>query len=109
MDGETLFLEGDNRTLTVSVLSDEQPTMTWFVNGQRLTSSNSFYKIGSIETGSRDNRGVTQYNITLSIYFLNTMLEGEYKLVALSNGLVVETAGNVLQESECGYYKIKNY
>ena len=99
---ETPFLEGNKRTLTVIVRSDTQPTMTWSVNGQELTSSNSTYMIGSVVAGNVNARGLTDYSISLSMFFLNTTYQGEYRLVAEvpSDGLVVETAGRVLQESE---------
>ena len=102
LPGETPFLEGDNRTLTVTVRSDTEPTMTWSVNRQELTSSNSTYMISSIVAGSENDRGLREYTSTLSVFFLNTTYQGEYRLVAEvpSDGLVVETAGNVLQESE---------
>ena len=99
---ETPFLEGDNRTLTVIVRSDTEPTMTWSVNGQELTSSNSTYMIGNVVAGSVNARGLTDYSISLSMFFLNTIYQGEYRLVAEvpSDGLVVATTGSVLQESE---------
>ena len=99
---ETPFLEGDNRTLTVIVRSDTEPTMTWSVNGQELTSSNSTYMIGNVVAGSENTRGLTDYSISLSMFFLNTTYQGEYRLVAEvpSDGLVVTTTGSVLQESE---------
>ena len=99
---ETPFLEGDNRTLTVVVRSDTKPTIMWSVNGQELTSSNSTYMIGNVVAGSVNARGLTDYSITLSTFFLNTTYQGEYRLVAEvpSDGLVVTTTGSVLQESE---------
>ena len=99
---ETPFLEGDDRNLTASVLSDTQPTMTWFVNGQAVTASNSTYQIGDIVAGSENARGLTEYSITLMVFSLNTIYQGEYRLVATVafDGLSVETSGNVLQESE---------
>ena len=60
--------------------------------------------IGSVVPGSENinNRGLTDYSISLSVFFLNTTYQGEYKLVAEVplDGLVVETVGNVLHESE---------
>ena len=102
LPGETSFLEGDNRTLTVTVRSDTKPTMTWSVNGQNLTSSNSTYMISDIVAGSENDRGLREYTSTLSVFFLNTTYQGEYRLVAEvpSDGLDVRTTGNVLQESE---------
>ena len=102
LPGETPFLEGDNRTLTVTVRSDTEPTMTWFVNGQELTSSNSTYMISDIVAGSENDRGLREYTSTLSVFFLNTTYQGEYRLVAEvpSDRLVVEATGSVLQESE---------
>ena len=99
---ETPFLKGDNRNLIASVLSDTQPTMTWFVNGQELTASNSTYQIGDIVAGSTSARGLTEYSRNLMVFSLNTTYEGEYRLVATVafDGLSVETSGNVLQESE---------
>ena len=99
---ETPFLEGDNRTLTVTVRSDTEPTMTWSVNRQELTSSNSTYMISSIVAGSENDRGLREYTSTLSVFFLNTTYQGEYRLVAEvpSDGLDVEATGSVLQESE---------
>ena len=99
---ETPFLEGNNRSLTASVLSDTQPTMTWFVNGQAVTASNSTYQIGDIVADSTGARGLTEYSRTLMVFSLNTTYEGEYRLVATVafDGLSVETSGNVLQESE---------
>ena len=76
--------------------------MTWSVNGQELTRSNSTYMISSIVAGSENDRGLREYTSTLSVFFLNTTYQGEYRLVAEvpSDRLVVETTGNVLQESE---------
>ena len=102
LDRETPFLEGDNRTLAVIVRSDTEPTVTWSVNGQQLTSSNSTYTIGSPVPGTVLDGVLTEYTISLSVFFLNTTYQGEYRLVVkvLSDGLHVETTGNVLQESE---------
>ena len=101
LNGEIPFLAGDNRTLTVIVRSDTEPTVTWFVNGQQLTSSNSTYTIGSPVPGTVLDGVLTEYSISLSIFFLNTTYQGEYRLVVeTSDRLRVETTGNVLQESE---------
>ena len=102
LDRETPFLASDNRTLTVIVTSDTVPTVTWSVNGQQLTSSNSTYTIGSPVPGIVLDGVLTEYTISLSIFLLNTTYQGEYRLVVevLSDGLRVETTGNVLQESE---------
>ena len=102
LDGEIPFLAGDNRTLTVIVRSDTQPTVTWSVNGQQLTSSNSTYTIGSPVAGTPIDGVLREYTISLSIFFLNTTYQGEYRLVVEvpSDGLRMETTGNVLQESE---------
>ena len=99
---ETPFLAGNNQTLTVIVRSDTEPTVTWSVNGQQLTSSNSTYTIGSPVAGPLLDGVLTEYTISLSVYFLNTTYQGEYRVVVEvpSDGLSVETTGNVLQESE---------
>ena len=102
LDRETPFLASDNRTLTVIVRSDTVPTVTWSVNGQQLTSSNSTYTIGSPVPGIVLDGVLTEYTISLSVFLLNTTYQGEYRLVVEvpSDGLRVETTGNVLQESE---------
>ena len=102
LNGEIPFLAGDNRTLTVIVRSDTEPTVTWSVNGQQLASSNSTYMIGSPVAGTAIDGVLTEYTITLSVFFLNTTYQGEYRLVVEvpSDGLRMETTGNVLQESE---------
>ena len=102
LDGEIPFLAGDNRTLMVMVTSDTVPTVTWSVNGQQLTSSNSTYTIGSPAAGTVLDGVLTEYTISLSVFFLNTTYQGEYRLVVEvpSDGLREETTGNVLQESE---------
>ena len=102
LNGEIPFLAGDNRTLTVIVRSDTEPTVTWSVNGQQLTSNNSTYTIGSPVPGTVIDGVLTEYTITLSVFFLNTTYQGEYRLVVEVplDGLRVETTGNVLQESE---------
>ena len=102
LNGEIPFLAGDNRTLTVIVRSDTEPTVTWFVNGQQLTSSNSTYTIDSPAAGTVLDGVLTEYTISLSVFFLNTTYQGEYRLVVEVplDGLRVETTGNVLQESE---------
>ena len=99
---ETPFLAGDNRTLTVIVSSDTEPTVTWSVNGQELTGSNSTYMIGSPAAGTVLDGVLTEYTISLSVFFLNTTYQGEYRLVVEvpSDGLRVDTTGNMLQESE---------
>ena len=102
LDEEIPFLAGDNRTLMVMVTSDTEPTVTWSVNGQQLTSSNSTYMIGSPVPGTVIDGVLREYTISLSIFFLNTTYQGEYRLVVEvpSDGLRMETTGNVLQESE---------
>ena len=102
LDRETPFLASDNRTLTVIVRSDTEPTVTWSVNRQELTSSNSTYTIGSPLPGTVLDGVLTEYSISLSVFLLNTTYQGEYRLVVEvpSDGLRVETTGNVLQESE---------
>ena len=102
LDREILFLDGANRTLTVIVQSHTEPIIRWFISGQELTISNITYMISSIVAESENDRGLREYTSTLSVFLLNTTYQGEYRLVAEvpSDGLVVETAGNVLQESE---------
>ena len=102
LDRETPFLAGDNRTLIVIVRSDTEPTVTWSVNGQQLTSSNSTYTIGSPVADTVLDGVLTEYTISLSVFFLNTTYQGEYRLVVEvpSDELHVEMTGNVLQESE---------
>ena len=102
LDRETPFLAGDNRTLTVIVSSDTEPTVRWSVNEQELTGSNSTYLIGSPAAGTVLDGVLTEYTISLSVFFLNTTYQGEYRLVVEvpSDGLRVDTTGNVLQESE---------
>ena len=102
LDREIPFLVGNNGTLMVIVRSDTVPTVTWSVNGQQLTSSNSTYMIGSPVAGTVIDGALTQYTISLFVYFLNTTYQGEYKVVVEvpSDGLSVETTGNVLQESK---------
>ena len=99
---ETPFLEGNNQTLTVIVQSDTEPTMTWSVNGQELTSSNRTFNLGGIVAGVENDRGLTEYSSTLTLVSLSTAYQGLYRLVAEvpRDGLVVETTGYVLQESE---------
>ena len=102
LDRETPFLAGDNRTLTVIVQSDTEPTVTWSVNRQQLTSSNSTYMIGSPVARTLLDDVLTEYSISLSVFFLNATYQGEYRLVVEVplDGLRVEMNGNVLQESE---------
>ena len=102
LDRELPFLAGDNRTITVIVRSDTEPTVTWSVNGQQLTSSDSTYTFGRPVAGTVLDSKLTEYTISLSIFSLNTTYQGEYRLVieVPSDGLHVETTRNVLQESE---------
>ena len=101
---ETAFVEGDNVTLTVAVKSDDPPKMTWIVRGVELTTSdnNGTYVVGDRVEGTTDDRGLTEYSTTLNVLSINTTYEGEYHVEASTetDGLMVTTKGNVLQESE---------
>ena len=99
---ETPFVQGDNITLTVAVKSDLVPTLKWFVRGEEVTGSNGTYAVGERMLGGTDERGLTEYNITLTVYSINTTYEGEYRVEARTStdNLMAVSKGNVLQESE---------
>jgi hypothetical protein len=99
---ETSFVQGDNVSLTVAVKSDLAPTLKWFVRGEEVTGSNGTYLVGERMQGGTDERRLTEYNITLTVYSINTTYEGEYRVEARTSAdnLMAVSKGNVLQESE---------
>ena len=99
---ETPFVQGDNVSLAVAVKSDLAPTLKWFVRGEEVTGSNGTYLVGERMQGGTDERGLTEYNTTLTVYSINTTYEGEYRVEArtTTDNLMAVSKGNVLQESE---------
>ena len=99
---ETAFVQGSNITLTVAVKSDLVPTLRWFVRGEEVTGSNETYVVGERMQGGMDERGLTEYNTTLTVYSIKTTYEGEYRVEArtTTDNLMAVSKGNVLQESE---------
>jgi hypothetical protein len=97
---ETSFVQGDNVSLTVAVKSDLAPTLKWFVRGEEVTGSNGTYLVGERMQGGTDERRLTEYNITLTVYSINTTYEGEYRVEARTSAdnLMAVSKGNVLQE-----------
>ena len=82
--------------------SDLAPTLKWFVRGEEVTGSNGTYLVGERMQGGTDERRLTEYNITLTVYSINTTYEGEYRVEARTSAdnLMAVSKGNVLQESE---------
>ena len=108
---ETAFVEGDNVTLEVAVRSDHRPTsLVWSVNGMDITSSNSTYILGPARgrEGGMDDRGLTQYNTTLTVKGINETYSGVYKVVARQSTLESVSMGNVLEESKCIIMRLNN-
>ena len=110
---QTAFVEGDNVTLEVAVRSDHRPTsLVWSVNGMDITSGSSTYILGPARgrEGGMDDRGLTQYNTTLTVKGINKTYSGVYKVVARQSADMLESVsmGNVLKESKYIIMRLDN-